>query len=193
MRKRSVCDGFYQELDAAKERPGSCNCVSFAVLFALVLLVSEIFVFSFFKNLKSAPDLKGSNSSGVQVTENFSKIDLGDNSFQYSLSQGQFCSALPRNLACLISQDGIIVSGKISPYLPQNASVYIRPKIVDEKLSFEVLKCTIGVLTVPKFFVFGTMSTLNSSLSKQIPELDGAKVKNVELGEGVMLISAEPK
>ena len=193
MKNRRTSGGFYKDLDAAREKSGSCNCVTFVILFALIFILIEIIVFSFFKNLKSPPNFEGSSNSSVQITNNFSKVDLGEGNAQLSLSQGQLCSAMPQNLNCLISKDGIVISGKVSLFLPQNASVFIMPKVKDEKVSFEISKCTIGKLNAPKFFSYSIAQALNKSLSKQIPELENSKVQDVELEEGVMLISAKPK
>jgi len=191
--KKTAAGTFYGELDAAKAKPGACNCMTLSVFFVVVFVVLEFGVSGFFKNLRSAPKLENASNSSGQAVSNFSKMDLGGGSFQLSISQGQLCSAMPVDLNCQISPDGIILSGKISSFLPRNASVVIRPKVLNDRVNFEIVKCAVGGVNMPKFFSSGMTRALNNALAKEVPALNQAIVQNVETQDGVMLISTKSK
>ena len=193
-------ENFFKDLDSAKEKKGSCSCITFAILFALIFMLAEAGVFYFFRSIKvKSSDFSASHPS-VQNVANISKIDLGENQSQISITQGGLCQKISQiegnkisNLSCVISSDGITLSGKLSSVLPANSKVTLTPKVDGGALKFEVAKLQIGAINAPKSLANSLSDSINSSLLKVYPELDKVSVQNVELQDGVMLILAKPK
>ena len=117
---------FYYDLDRAKNRSGSCNCFSLAVLFILVLIVIEISVFHFFQNIKVDSHQSVATGGLSEFGGNFTKTDIGGGAFQVIVPQGTLCKAISgdkfSNINCEFSENGLGIDGKLSSFLPANAT-----------------------------------------------------------------------
>ena len=195
--KKSSDNSFYRDLDRAKDRGGSCNCVTLAVAFVIVLFVVEGAIFYFFKGIRVKPGIQ-KNQTTLDTIGGTSKIDLGNNQSQVTITQGGLCGELVKNkfaksgeVACVISPDGVEISGKINLIAPENSSVLLVPKVESDRLKLEVSKFSVGKVSFPKSMGEKMSASATSALLKAFPELDKVTVQEVELQDGVMIIKTK--
>jgi hypothetical protein len=198
MAKKTQAD-FYKDLDEFKKKRGCCSCLSLAVLFIIVLFLVEGTLFYLGRNLKAKPIIGTATKINQPAEVSFSKVDLNNQEFQVVISEGVLCSrmvkfkGLQNGLSCSINYDGIKIEGKLSALSFSNSAVVLRPKVVDNKLEFEVVEAMIGKVRVPRFLVSQAGNIVLQILKQDIPDLEYAKIKSVELQEGIVVISAERK
>lgn len=195
---REKNESFFKDLDLAKEKSGSCSCVTFAILFALIFILVEVGIFYFFKAVKTRPADSSASHGGGQVVSDISKIDLGESQSQITITQGGLCQKIVQleadkieSLSCVINPEGIELSGKLSSFLPANSTVVFKPKVENDTLKFDVKELMIGQVSAPRGLSSSLANSINNSLIKIYPELDKVSVLSVELQDGVMLIKVK--
>jgi len=195
--KKSSDNSFYRDLDRAKDKGGSCNCVTLAVVFIIILILVEGGIFYFFKGIRVKPAAK-QNQTTFGTIGGTSKVDLGNNQSQITITQSGLCEELVKNkfaksgeVACVISPDGVEISGKISLIAPENSSVLLVPKVESDRLKLEVSKFSIGKVSFPKSLGEKMSASATSALLKAFPELDKVTVQEVELQDGVMILKTK--
>jgi|GEM_PF-6801392 len=198
MAKKTRAD-FYKDLDEFKEGGGCCSCLNFAVLFIIALLLVEGVLFYLGRNFKAKPIVGTATKINQPAEVSFSKVELNNQEFQVVISEGVLCSrvaklkGLQNGLSCSINYDGIEIEGKLSALSFSNSAVVLRPRVTDNKLEFEVVKVTIGRVRAPRFMVSHAGDIVLQALRQDVPDLKDAKIKSVELKEGIVVISAERK
>lgn len=186
---------FYKELDSSKNKKGYCNCLSFAIFFALILILVESVLFLFIGGLRSRPsNPEASVSSGNSAV--FSKVDLGGGNFEVVISEGVLCSKMSeqkgfKDLKCLISTEGIEISGKLGSLFPSNSKVVLMPFVEKERLKFEVRQLKIGKISCPKKYANPIAFKLGDLILADLPDLNNASVESVEATEGLITIQAK--
>jgi len=188
-------DDFYKDLDRSSVKKSYCSCLSFAVLFIFALVLIEVVLFWSAKSLRSnpvTPDMiKGIKLT--QGTDSFSKNQVNDKETTVSISQGTLCAKIVeankgREISCVITPDGIELSGKFSSLGFQNTKVVIVPYVEKEQLKFRVSDARVGNFKVPDVIGTGAAGLLNKTIKNNLPDLKDASVKSVELQDGVMII-----
>jgi len=190
---------FYSTLDDSTKKRGkksSCSCLALGIFFFALLLILELGLFFVARGFKS--DEKNSNS--ITPTGSLemkgSGIDLGDNRFALTVSQGILCNSLGqvregKDIGCAISEGGIEISGKISSYLPSNAKAVLIPVEKDGRVEFRVKGLAVGSVPIPSFLAKSIGSSMGLALYSTFPDLEKAEVDKVELQEAVMTITAK--
>lgn len=188
---------FYKDLDEFKKKRGCCSCLNLAILFIIMFLLVEGTLFYLGRNLKAKP-IAGTATKINQPSEiSFSKVDLNNQEFQVVISEGILCSRLVKfkesqdELSCSISPDGIEIGGKLSTLSFANSTVRLFPKVVDNKLKFEVVEATIGKMRAPRLLVSQAGNIVLQILEQDIPDLKDAQIKSVGLQDGIAIIRAE--
>lgn len=190
---------FYSTLDdSAKVRgkKSSCSCLALGIFFVVILILLELGLYFVARGFRA--DEKNSNSivPTGEIEMKGSGIDLGDNRFALSVSQGILCNSLGqvreiKDLNCAITEEGIELSGKISSYLPSNAKVVLIPTQKEGRVEFRVKRLSVGVVRVPSFLAKSIGSSMGLALYSTFPDLEKAEVLKVELQEAVMTITAK--
>jgi uncharacterized protein YpmS len=188
---------FYNEMDQSHEQNKEKTLPFWKLtLFFLFLIVGvEIILFSFGKAIKNAPDtgfsVKGIANSTLDLV---SSKESGDE-VETIISQGVLCKNLAKNIkkevVCSIDPEGIIVSGKISDFLPGNAAAYITPKVENGKIRFEVTKLTIGSIAVSKWIAGPVSAGLSKAVSSSLPL--NQEVKRIDLMSASMVVITSKK
>jgi len=188
---------FYRELDKDKSRTKE-KTLSFWTLGALVLaviFVGELALFWFGRGIRSAPRIDFSVRGQSGLAPEISSTTEQDGISQTIISQGAMCSKLTSSLkgeiTCAISKEGIIISGKISPLLPKNASVYITPKVQDKKVKFEITKVTIGKIAFARMVATPISSAISSAVNSSLPA--DSQVTSIDLKNAFMVIVTSKK
>ena len=183
---------FYDEMDR-HNRTDKEKTLSFWELiafFIILIVICEGVVFGIGKAIRSNPQntlaVPGALSQGLNLV---STSDSNGES-QTSISQGALCSEIVkkigRQVTCAIDTDGIVISGKVSALLPQNASVYIMPKVENNKLKFDLTKVTVGSIGVAKFIGSPISSAIDSVVGANLPP--NTLVNRIDLEPAVMII-----
>lgn len=184
---------FYAEMDR-KKRKNKEKTLSFweLILFFIVLIaVCEGVVFGIGRSIRSNPDdsfaVKGMTSQGLNL---ISTSPSGTGESQTSISQGALCSKIVENIkrpvSCAINIDGIVISGKVSELLPQNTSVYVAPKVENDKIKFDLTKVTLGSFNIAKFVGYPISQALSSVVNASLP-VSGV-VTRIDLEPAVMIL-----
>ena len=192
-------ENFYSDLDDSREQKGkknSCSFLSLAIFFIIIFLIAEFSLYYIAKGFRSNNQDSNAITASNQLDMRGSGIDLGENRFALSVSQGILCSLIEKyaninSLACAINPSGIELTGKLSAFLPSNTKVILTPSVRSGKIEFKVKKAAVGFVTVPSFFVNYLSDLLNSALYQTFPDLEKAQVDKVELQEAVMTITAK--
>lgn len=186
---KTKSNDFYSELDNYKRRGGYCNCTTLAVFFVVLIVVLEIFVFSFARGVKYNPkssDVKipvglGTELQSTKVTETEEQVYV---------PQGVLCSIISKykksDLSCLISEEGVEIDGKIGYLLPSNANILLFPQVSNGDLEFVVKRVAIGKVGVPGILSAGIGGIISEAVKG---ELKGkVEFKRVLLSEAVMTL-----
>ena len=190
---------FYSTLDDSKlkrEKKSSCSLLSLGIFFLIVLVILELSLYFIARGFKSNEKNENSVTPSGELEMKGSGIDLGDNRFALSVSQGILCSSIEKtinvqDLSCAISETGIELTGKFSPLLPKNTKVIVIPVAENGKVAFRVKRLTIGFIPAPSFLLKNISTSLSSALYASFPDLEKAEVDKVELQEAVMTITAK--
>lgn len=189
---------FYKELDehkkqpAGKKQPKNFTIAKLGIILAIILCLGEIFIFYFAKSIKSGKDDQMTNASTSIMDQSFSKVEISPSQFEIVISEGVLCSKIlmstNKSLACSINEEGILIFGKISSLLPQNANILIWPSVKQEKISLEVKSVKIGKINIPKIFGSIVISPLNKIIEEQI---SGSRIRSIDLSTSIMIILAD--
>jgi len=186
---------FYGELDkhkSIKDAPKGFTLTKLMVLFVMLLIIIEGAVFYIGSSLKRNPIVDGTAPPSIDINTNFSRVDINDRQYQIVVSEGILCgkifASFKRDLSCQISEEGIVVAGKISSVLPSNASIIFMPKVNNEALDFDVKKATVGSIKIPDFLTYGIKSAFRAVVAEQTK---GIKVISVDLEPSIMVIIAD--
>ncbi len=186
-------EGFYRELDKSKDRKGSCNCLSLAIIFFILLFAIELVLFLVSRNFKFNPKQVGDYSVPVLSEGKISPVDLGNNMVRITISQGQLCKIIQesgvnvKDLACQINDEAVHFSGKISSFLPSNTTISIIPTAQNGKIALEVKEVEVGTIDLSPslftLFIGKIEGQINSNEA-----IKNIKVTKCELSEGMMVI-----
>ena len=185
---------FYGELDKAWLKNKHFRPPAVLVIFILALVATELVIFLFAYGIKSPSSSSG--ATGVsEVPLKFSSVGLDANRIQISLPEGILCSKLQSvegfdNLHCLISPDGVELTGSFGIFFPSNSKAVLMPRASENKLVWEVREFKVGKITFASKYANKMSGNLNGLLSSDIPEFSSARVESVEVGEGYVLITA---
>lgn len=182
---------FYRDLDLYKRRGGYCGCASIAIFFIAVVVLAEIFVFSFSKNIKFSKT-KEDVSLPTGVSTQLNRSDTESGSKQVFISQGVLCGLLTevgRNgLDCTVSEEGVEIGGKIGYFLPSNSSILLFPAVNSGELGFEVKKTAIGKINVPSFISGSIAKVLAEVVVSRISEGKGVEFESATVSDGLMAV-----
>ncbi len=187
---------FYAEMEKAKNRPLSCNCLTLSIFFVVILVVLEGGLFIGSRRLRSGLSLEQASNSSSSLNLNLAEIDVGGGEFQVSVPQGTLCAKFAnevdkgRNYQCLIDEEGIRIGGRLSSLLPANSEVVLIPVVERGQLEFEVKELLIGRLKVPDWAARHLGGVCKKAILAGAPDLKNAEVTGVELREGLMLVRA---
>lgn len=190
---------FYSTLDnsaAKRGKKNSCSCLALGIFFLVVLVILELGLFFIARGFRANEKNSNSVTPSGELEMKGSGIDLGDNRFALTISQGILCNAIAntsgiKNLNCAITADGIELSGKISSYLPSNAKVILIPTQQNGKVVFQIKRLSVGFIPVPSFLAKSISNSMGLALYTTFPDLEKAQVDKVELQEAVMTITAK--
>lgn len=182
-------------MDEYKRSKNSCSCSGFAILMLVVLILAEFILFFIARGVKFDPSKEATISRNTENAQ-FSVVESGgNNSVEVVISEGVLCSKLSANrqqdgLGCAISEEEVVITGKLATFLPSNASLSVTPNVKGGKISYDV-----NYLKVGNFKVFGFLApTIAGALSKMInPEIKDINVTRIDLNEAIMIIVGERK
>jgi len=188
---------FYAEMEKAKDRPLSCNCLTLSIFFVVILVALEGGLFLASSRLRAGLSLKQASSSSSSLNSNLAKVDLSAGEFQISVPQGILCAEFAsemggtRDYQCLIDEEGIRIGGRLSSLLPANSEVVLTPTVERGRLKFELTRLMVGRLRVPDWAARPMAGVAERAILAGAPDLAQAEVTGVELREGLMLIKAK--
>jgi hypothetical protein len=195
MRKKKLRAGeFYKDLDEAKQSP-SFSCAALAVVFLLILVILEAGLFYFGKKLRSSDLEMSATIPNTASSQTYSKVESAE-SVDIVIPEAVFCSKLAvtrssDSLSCKIDSEGIFLTGKANFLSFSNMTFKFLPKIVDARLTFELVEVKIGEISAPKFLSAGLSKTVSKSISSNYADLDSLELISVYLQDGIMTLEAK--
>ncbi len=101
----------------------------------------------------------------------------------------QVASVIKNELKCSITEENVVLNGKVSALLPSNASAYFVPNNGTNKGKLELNEVKIGKISTFKFIG----APLNSVLDKAIMASVGSnvKIKKIDLERGIMVLTID--
>jgi len=191
-RKKKEPNPFFDEVDKLK-RKRLISIGSMAVFFIVVLIIGGMLIYFVVKSVKGAeiPDLRVPtiiDSANVNPTP-----AVIVTSGQIVVSEKVLCEQIyliaeSGSLKCLIRDDGIYLSGKMSSFTLPNSSALVNPTVANNNLVFEIKYLKFGEISAPKFARTNLEKTLNEKIAKSIIGEDFLP-QSIELSEGLMIIS----
>ena len=187
-------DEFYKQMDEYKHSKSNCSCFGLAILMLAVLILGEFILFFIARGVRSDPSGEATVS---RLTPNaqFSIVESGTGNVEIVISEGVLCSKLSEirqqdGLGCTISEEGVVITGKLATFLPANASLSVTPVLKDGKIHYDV-----NYLKVGNFKVFGFLApTIAGALSKVINlEIKDVEITRIDLSEAIMIIVGKQK
>jgi len=181
-------DKFYKSLDEHKRSRGSCNCWSLALLMLIVVMVAELLLFYIGRGVRMEPE--DVTAGKIDYTEaEFARLEA-DADIEIIVTEAILCSKISRaraqaNLKCRISEDGILISGKIATFLPANASLEVWPVAQSGRLEFQYKAVRIGQFKTAGFFAPTMAGAVNEAVAADLAPL---RVDKVDLSEGIMVV-----
>jgi len=183
---------FYEEMDqshsAQKEK--TLSFWKLGLFFLALIVVCEVILFLLGRGIRSKPDTEFAVRGAANLGSNLVSQNEAGGEVQTVISQGALCSKLversKKEVSCSIDQDGIMISGKISPLLPQNTTAYVKPKVVAGKVKFDVEKVTVGSFAVARFVAYPLSSALSLSLGGNLQGV--GEITKIDLEPAVMVI-----
>ena len=183
---------FYKEMDRnnRKNKEKTLSFWELILFFVVLIIICEGVVFGIGRAIRSTPKndlaVQGGLSQGLKLIS----TSESNGEEQTSISQGALCSEIVkkigRQVSCAIDTDGIVISGKVSALLPQNASVYIMPSVEGGRLKFDLTKVTIGSIGIAKFIGSPISSAINSVVGASLPS--NTLITRIDLEPAVMVI-----
>jgi len=188
---------FYEELDRAKskKKEKTLPVWELIVFFVILIAVCEGVLFGLGKAIRNRPDdsfsVSGTSSGGINLVS----TNKNGGASEVTIPQGALCSelvkALKNDISCAIQPGEIVISGKISPLLPSNASVSFSAKAQSGEIKFETTSLKIGSIGMPKFIAYPISSALGTAVNSNLPS--NVTISKIDLKEAVMVISTELK
>jgi len=190
-------ESFYEEMDRThdEDKQKTLSFPKLIIFFLLLILIGEVALFTLGRAIRSRPDrefsVKGLATQGLNLISTTENGEVNET----IISQGSLCSLLiqgsSREISCSIEPDGIMISGKFSPLLPDNASVILKPIVKDKKINFEIEKAKIGNISIGRFVAYPITSALKTSTLSAVPA--NQEVVRIDLKPAVMVISTTSK
>jgi len=187
-------DEFYKQMDEYKHSKSNCSCFGLAILMLAVLILGEFILFFIARGVRSDPSGEATVS---RLTPNaqFSIVESGTGNVEIVISEGVLCSKLSEirqqdGLGCTISEEGVVITGKLATFLPANASLSVTPVLKDGKIYYNV-----NYLKLGNFKVFSFLApTIAGALSKVINlEIKDVEITRIDLSEAIMIIVGKQK
>lgn len=165
--------------------------MSLSVFFVILILICEIAVFYFFKNIK-VDTMVGRISLPSAETVRIEPFVTSEGEQQIYLSQGVFCLILNEStssdLNCQINDEGIEIEGKMRYFLPSNTTLVFYPRLENGALEFPLKEVRVGNVQIPSALAFSPGGFLTKVILAKIPAEGEVQFKEVFLSEGLMTL-----
>ena len=187
-------DEFYKQMDDFKRSKNNCSCWGFAVLMLAVLFLVEFALFFVARQVRFDPGEEATVSRQTGEAQ-FSALEGEDNMVEVVVSEGVLCSKLSatrrgNDLGCAISQEGIMITGKIATFLPSNASLLVFPVANNGKISYDVKYLRVSNFKVASFLAPTIAGALSETINSQLEDIE---VTSIDLSDAIMVVGGEKK
>lgn len=187
-------DEFYKQMDDFKRSKSNCSCWGFFALMLTVLLLAEFVLFFVAREIRVDPSEQATVSHQTEGAQ-FSALEGENNTVEVVVSEGVLCSKLSatrqgNDLGCTISQEGILITGKIATFLPSNASLLVTPIAKDGKISYDVKYLRVGNFKVSGFLAPTIAGALSEVINSQVANVE---VTRIELSDAIMIVGGKKK
>lgn len=185
-------DEFYKQMDDFKRSKNSCSCWGFLVLMLLLLFFAELTLFFVARGVRFDPSEQVTISRQTEEAQ-FSALEGEDGTVEVVVSEGVLCSKLSAirpgsTFGCAISEEGIMITGKIATFLPSNASFLATPVAKDGKVRYDVKYLRVGNFKVASFLAPTIAGALSEAINSQLEDIE---VTEVGLSDAIMVVGGK--
>lgn len=195
----------FDELDEKMASRSACTCgtmLAFLVILLIFSIISSLYTIKLvmtrvngtainLTNITSKDVLsklqifvkKPTEETGVElvITEQELTVLL-----QQAAAQNEEVSV--KGLQAAIAPEAIILSGTLTKPLTSDITVWLVPKVVNQKLEFDVIKVTAGKVTLPKILIDFLGQKIVELITTNLKDLQNLPVSEVKLNSGSMVV-----
>lgn len=199
-------DDFYSELDEKTENSSCCTCQTMAILFSILLIIVILLSVWLGKELKTFNwkfwqkyTIKNSQTinNKLKEFENNPEIEIIFTSKELTSLINKSISNLYfelKNPEFNITQENIILNGKLVRPLKSDIKIDLLPEIRNEKVYLKVTNVAANNITLPTFLNGELEKVLNNLIESQFKSIyDKYIITNVDLETDKLIIKGKIK